>query len=446
MTELLALSISGRSAPIRLLERLSVSPAELAGHLADLRPRAGVQVALLSTCQRVELYAVGSQDLDHDRLLSALAGHRGVALGELAAAARTFSGEYAVRHLCRVTAGLESFVLGENEIAGQVRAAGQASRDAGTSGAELNRLFETAAGAARAVKARTTFGRTRQSVGAAAVDWVASRFDGDLTGRRLLVVGAGQVATVAGARAGALGARVTVANRSRGRAESIAVGDVRVVDLAALDDQLATSDAVVVATAASQPLIDATSVRGAGPDRAGPLLLVDVSLPRNVHPSVRAVPAVELVDLADLRRWGPRDTEVFTADVRAAVDAVEEHVDRYQRWLATHGATAAVNRLRADAEEVAEREIRRVLRRLPGEQHDMVRQALTRISHRLAHGPTVALRAAAERGDDSLVALLSGLFGDPTDRSAADAHAAGALRRTALGPQRGQLRALEDAA
>jgi glutamyl-tRNA reductase len=446
MTDILAISISGRSAPIQLLERLAFSTAELADHLPGLSFQARAQVAVLSTCQRVELYAVGGADLDRDRLLRALADHRAVTPSALAAAAGTFSGELAVRHLLRVTSGLESFVLGENEIAGQVRTAAQTSREAGASGTELNRLFETAAGAARAVKARTTFGRTRRSVGVAAIDWVAARFDGDLTDRRVLVVGAGQVAKVAVAHAGALGARVTVANRSRRRAEGIAVDGVRVVDLGALDEQLASADAVVVATAAPQPLIDISSVRAADLDPAAPLLLVDVSLPRNVHPSVRAVPAVELVDLADLRRSGKRDTQVLASDVRAAVYAVEEHVDRYLRWLAARGASAAVNRLRSDVEQVAEQEVHRVLGRLPEEQHDVVRQALIRIAHRLAHGPTVALRAAAERGDDSAVALLSGLFTERADASAADADAAGALPRVALGPQRGQLRALEDAA
>jgi glutamyl-tRNA reductase len=346
-------------------------------------------------------------------VLDALATERDVPVPQLERAAAVRTGPEAVHHLLRVTSGLTSFVLGEREIVGQVRAAAGASRAAGVSGPELDRLMASAVSASRRVHRATSLATAGRSVAGAAVDALLSARGGDLTGCRLLVVGAGEVATVAVTRAVAAGAEVTVANRTLRRAERLRDAGARVVDLAALGSSLATADAVLLATAAPHPLVDAASlraVRGAG---ARPVLLVDLSMPRNVDPSVRELDGVELLDLQDLARVASSAPADLVSDVGTAERLVADEVARYLRWLGTRVAGAPIRRLREDADAVAREEARRVAGRLPPELRSVLEDAVLRTAHRLAHGPTTALLAAAQQGDRDLVALLSTVFHDP---------------------------------
>ena len=467
MSAIACVSVSGTSASLALLERLAFGRDELPDRLPLLKARSGVrQLVVLSTCQRVELYGAWAGEPDTARLLRALGADREVSMVLLQPAARVLVGADAARHLLRVASGLESFVLGESEVTGQVRWAAEASRAAGVSGAELDRLLGSAVSASRRIHRQTTFGAAGRSVAAAAMAAVAARFGGDLTGRRVLVVGAGEVASTAVMRAAALGADVTVANRTRHRAERFAQAGAHVVELSGLAVCLATTDVAILGTAAPHPLIDAATLRKARGVRAEPLLLVDLCMPRNVHPSVRALSSVRLMDLADLRGRGAEGAGALVTDVATADRLVEDEVGRYLDWSGARSAAGALRRLREDADTVAREEAHRVLGRLPAEVHGVVEQAVARAVHRLAHGPTRMLRTAAERGDDALVELLSGLFsgsagglgtqdwspdgGGGSDdarqevRSAGDdVHAARLLPRPLLHPQRRQLRSLE---
>jgi glutamyl-tRNA reductase len=206
---------------------------------------------------------------------------------------------------------------------------------------------------------------------------------------------------------------VTVANRTRPHAERFADAGARVADLSELAACLATSDVAILATAAPQPLIDPALLDRSRGKRSGPLLLVDLCLPRNVSPSVRALGSVrvlDLADLADLHGAFSRRAGGLVADVTIAERLVDEEVARYLSWLSTRSAAEAIRRLRTDAEAVVREEAHRALGRLPAEVHGVVEQAVSRAVHRLAHGPTVRLLAAAEQGDDDLVSVLAGLF------------------------------------
>jgi glutamyl-tRNA reductase len=421
MNAIVGLSITGAKAPLTLLERLALRSDEAGAILPELADLAGVsQLTLLSTCQRVEMYSVSAPDGGGKRLLKALAAHRGIPLGMLEAASTVLSGEAAVRHLLRVAGGLESFVLGETEIVGQVRSAAQASRTAGVSGAELDRLFGTAVRAARRVQCDTSFAAAGRSVAGAAVDAVVESLGQDLTGRRVLVVGSGQVAAVAVARAREYGAQVTVANRTRRHAERFAEAGARVVDLGQLGACLTTTDVAILATASPEPLIDPALLVESRGNPPRPLLLVDLCLPRNVAPSVRELSSVRLLDLAnlaDLRGAAAIGASTLVSDVTTAERLIEDEVARYLSWLAARSAAEAVKRLRTDAEAVVQEEARRVQGRLPVEVQAVVEQALSRTVHRLAHGPTLRLLAAAEQGDDDLVGVLAGLF-DRSSRAA----------------------------
>src|SRR6516165_188802 len=217
MTGLSCLSITAGQAALDVLERVSYSREELAGRLASLRGNSQARaVAVLSTCQRTEVYATWPAKPDHPALLAALALDRGIPSRVLRPVAKTYRGDAAARHLLRVAGGLESFVLGETEIAGQVRAAADISRAAGSGDVELERLMDAAISASRKRQRRTSIPAAARSVASVAVEEVTRSSGGTLAGQRLLVVGAGQVASVVVARAVESSAVVTVCNRTPG--------------------------------------------------------------------------------------------------------------------------------------------------------------------------------------------------------------------------------------
>ena len=198
MTTLACLSVSGSRVPLPVLEAVSFNPDELHAALLDLRERTGAeQLCILSTCERTELYACWRGPADSRVLVGALAGSRRLGTSEVEEAATLLSGPDAIRHLLRVAAGLESFVLGERDIVRQVRSAADASRKADVGGLQLERLLASAVNTARRVHRSTRLSEDGRSVAAAAVRRAAEELGGSLEGRRALVVGAGQVATEA---------------------------------------------------------------------------------------------------------------------------------------------------------------------------------------------------------------------------------------------------------
>jgi glutamyl-tRNA reductase len=405
------LSVTAAHASLDVLERLSYPRGELAGRLTALRASSGASaVAVLSTCQRTEVYASWPLHNNQDALVTALARDRGLAPAALRRVARTYEGEAAARHLLRVASGLESFVLGETEIAGQVRAAASISQSAGRGDAVLGRLMDAAIRASRKRHRETSLTAATRSVASVAVDAVTRARGGSIAGQRLLVVGAGQVAAIVVARAAAQQAAVTVCNRTRRHADRLAAAGASVADLGDLAACLAASDIAVLATGAPEPLVSVPVLRSARRGGAGPLTLVDLSMPRNVDPAVRALPWVRLIDLADLRSAGLAGAGDLAHDLAAAEEIIEVELQRYLRWLAGRPAAAAVRRMRGSAEEAARQELDRIAAELPAGVRPAVERLLLRTVHRLVHQPTLELRAAAAAGDSDLVRVLAGLF------------------------------------
>jgi glutamyl-tRNA reductase len=425
VTSIGCLSVTSCRASLSVLERLSFSGEELVGALPGLVAAGGVdQLVVVSTCERVELYGVWGGVPDLDRLVGALAADRGVSVGVVDAAVGRFVGVAAVRHLFRVTAGLESFVVGERDVVGQVRAAAELSRRVGVGGLVVDRLMGAAVAASRRAHRRTGFVAAGRSVAGAAVEVAAGLRGGSLVGCRLVVVGAGQMAGVVVERAVGLGAVVTVCNRTRRRAERFVAAGAVVADLADLGRCLGEADVVLVSTAAPHPLVDRVLLEGAlaGRPRAGRaggsagagLLVLDLCLPRNVDVGVRAMAGVRLVDLADLRGLSSADVGALAADVAVAGEVVRVEADRFVGWVAARPAAEAVRRLREDSEAIAREELDRLCRLVPAELHELVEQGVARVARRLAHGPTRTVLAAARAGDPDLVELLAAQFA-PTD-------------------------------
>ncbi|HKD99136.1 MAG TPA: glutamyl-tRNA reductase [Micromonosporaceae bacterium] len=411
MGSLACVSITGCNVPLDLLESVSYGHGELAERLPALRAESGAGgVVVLSTCQRTEVYATWPGQPADGALVAAVARDRGVPGPAVLSVARTLRGGAAARHLLRVTSGLESFALGESEIAGQVRAATEASRAAGACDVALGRLMDAAVSASRKTRRRTSIAAATRSVAGVAVDTILRSHGRTLAGRRLLVVGAGQVAEVVVDRAIAAGAEVTVCNRTRRHAARFAAAGARVVDLGDLTVCLAVCDIAMLATAAPHPLVDARILAAARPAGLGPLTLVDLSLPRNVDPDVRGLPSVRLIDLADLRDAAAGEARDLSADVAVTEEIIEAELGRYLRWLAGQSAAAALGQMHRDAEDIAREELARAAVGASSEVREAVERALMRTVHRLAHGPTRQLVAAAEAGDDRLVDLLGGLF------------------------------------
>jgi glutamyl-tRNA reductase len=205
---------------------------------------------------------------------------------------------------------------------------------------------------------------------------------------------------------------VTVCNRTRRSADRFAAAGAAVADLRDLAGCLAASDIAILATTAPRPLVDARIMRAARSGGAGTLTLVDLSLPRNVDPAVRALPRVRLIDLADLRCAGIGDAGDLAGDLATAEEIVETELRRYLRWLAARSAAAALHRMRSGAEDIARQELARSAAELPAEVRTSMERVLLKTVHRLVHKPTLELCAAVAAEDNGLVSVLAGLF-DP---------------------------------
>jgi glutamyl-tRNA reductase len=333
MSGLACVSVLASRMPMDAFERFAFRRDDLDGAVLRLRAATGAsQLMLLSTCERVELYAIGAWD---QGLAGALFEETSSA-GRLDPSAALLLGDAAAEHLLRVTAGLESSVLGDSDVVAQVRAAAAVSRARGVTGTELDRLVATAVHASRRVRRETTFVDAARSVAAKAVRR-AAELRGGLENLSVVVVGAGKVAATAVAEAVARGARVTVCNRTRRHAERYTAAGAAVVDLGRLAETVAGADVVVFATASPHRLLAPDDL----PATRRELLVLDLGVPRNADPALRAVPGVVLLDLEDLRGLGPGASERLLADVGRAERILVEELDRYRRWLLGRAAAAS---------------------------------------------------------------------------------------------------------
>jgi len=410
---LVCLGLSHRTAPVELRERLST-----------LGPGAGrcpavEEHAVLSTCYRVELYAYLTDGVDEAReeLIDVLARGHDVERDLLVDHLYVHAGEDVALHLCRVAAGLDSLVLGEAEILGQVGAAFEEGRAADTTGPVLSLLFRTAITAGRRARSETAIGANPATASSMAMALAAGAL-GDLRERHALVVGAGRIALQtlkAATRRGI--SQTAVANRTNERAvEAASPFGATVYGLDELTGALAWADVAVTATSSEAPVISAETVARAMSGREDrPLVLVDLAVPADVERSAGEVPGVKLFDVDDLRAGlddaiASRLHEVPMVEVVVA-DEVQAFARRY-RELEVEPLVAA---LRRRAESIRELELERTLRDLGDvdpETADRIEHLSRALVKKLLHEPTVRLRARAGEGDaDEVAAAVRELFG-----------------------------------
>ena len=397
--------LSHRTAPVEVRERLAFPGDQAERALAALRDGGVEEAVLIATCNRTELYLNPEAEgtLEHAAaFLTQSAGPLPVPLGRYL---YYRTGDAVAPHLFRVAAGLDSMVLGEAEVQWQVREAYQrsAAAEPTMTGAVLNRLFQTALGVGGRVRSETSVGEGTASVASVAVE-LARKIFGDLRGRRILVLGAGETAELvvsALAREGVTG--LTVANRTYDRALDLATRlHGRAVRLEEITRALAECDIVLTSTSAPHALITRGILAEARPGGVvRPMLMIDIAIPRDIEPEVGSLPDVFLYNVDDLQRILD---ETLDRRREAAVEAealVAREAEAFAAWLRSLAAVPAIRELRERGERLRRQELERLLERMP-HLSPADRAALEEFSRRLLnqllHEPTTRLREAAEEG------------------------------------------------
>lgn len=403
---LLVVGCNHHRADLALLERLAVPADELPKALRSLIGLEHVvEAVVLSTCNRVEIYAhVTRFHPGLQELRGWLAARGDIHPQDLDDLQYSYHDDRAAAHLFAVTGGLDSMIVGERQIAVQVKQAMETAREEGTARRMLQRLFRQAVRVGRRVRSDTAISTGASSMVDVGLDTVADRLGGSLAGRHVSIVGAGKIGTLTAERVSALGAsRVEVWNRSPDKAHRLARRvDGHVVPSLGLTDTIAAADVVVCTTGAPEPVLDADLVAGALARRSeaqGPLVLLDLAVPRNVAPGCHDLAGVVVVDVEDVRRAAESGvTGDVLADARAIV---EDEAERFLTWTRTAQVEPTIRSVRTFAEDVRVAELDRLAGKLSGmdaRQRDAV-EALTRgIVNTLLHGPTVRLKQLADTG------------------------------------------------
>ena len=415
MSDLLVLGLSHRTAPLQLREAVALTEGRAAAVMSELAgSEPATEAAVLSTCNRTELYLVASDPVGAESLaLTALARQAGRPPTELAGHLYSLKGREAAEHLFRVAAGLESMVLGEAEILGQVRRAHELALVEGASGPILGRLFHGAVAAARRARSETSIGRSRVSVPSVSVE-IAARVTGDLGGREVVVIGTGDTAALLGRALADRGADVVfVANRHYDKAEALAVRfGGRAARIGELPDLLSRGGVFISATASPHHVIEAEDLTG--PSRGRQVLLVDLAVPRDIAPACREIEGVTVRDIDDVQAVAERNAGSRAAGAVEAARILESELGRFDAWLAALEVAPAISALRAHGDEVTARvlaENRSRWKDLPDEDRERIEAMVRAVATRLLHAPTRRLRevAGSDRAYET-VSVLRDLF------------------------------------
>ena len=419
MSGLLALGVSHRTAPLELRERLALTEGRAAGVLNGLVGEGPItEAAAVSTCNRTEIYVVASDTVEAETAaLGVLAREASIPPTELLGPLYSKRGHDAAAHLFRVTAGLDSMIVGEAEIQGQVKRAYELALVEGATGAVLNRLFRGALAAGKRARSETAIGEKGVSIPSVAVE-LAQRSLGDLPSRRVLLLGAGETSELTARALSARGVEaVFVANRRYNRAIGLAQRfggtAVRIDELPA---QLERADIVVSTTDSPHHLIERSDLDLVMRQRADrPLLLIDLAVPRDIDPECRELPTVTLHDVDDVQAIVERNASGREAEARRAEGLLDAELARFERWLASQEVVPTVTALRQRADEIVTQVLDENDQRWEGlseVDRERVELMARAIASRLLHEPTLRVKAAADREDAYLqVSALRDLFG-----------------------------------
>ncbi len=419
MSELLAIGVSYKTAPVEVRERLVLPDAKAAEFIRDLRGTADVYEAVtISTCNRTELYLVVGDPVEAEgRVLSMLSSQAGIRPTELAASIYSHRNCDAARHLYRVSAGLESMVIGEAEIQGQVKRAYEAALTRESSGPLTNHLFRAALQAGKRVRAETAIAQRQLSLPSVAVALARERLAPGLEGRSVVIVGTGETSELTARALADSGCKtVFVASRRRDRAISLArrFGG-HSVSFDELPVALEQADIVVAATASPHLLLEARELGEVMASRhSRPLLLIDLAVPRDIDAACAEIEGVSLFDVDDLEAVVARNRSVRQAEARKAEGIIEEEIQQFAAWLGSLEVLPTISSLRARATEIAEQ----VLRENEGRWESASDKDLRRVDgmaraivNRILHEPTLKMKELRDSRVHTRMALIRELFG-----------------------------------
>jgi glutamyl-tRNA reductase len=419
VSELLALGVSHKTAPLDLRERLALTEGRAVSALRELTAATGIhEAAAISTCNRTELYLIVSDPVEAESTaLGVLTRQAEIRPTELLGHLYSLRSAEAARHLLRVTAGLDSMIVGEAEIQGQVKRAYELALVEGGTGPILNRLFRGALAAGGRAREETGISEKGVSIPSVAVE-LARRTLGDLSDRRVLVVGAGETAELVARALVARGVHtVFVANRHYDRAIGLAQRfDGSAVRFEELPEQLAQADIVVTATNSPHHIVERDDLAQVMEGRRErPLLAIDLAVPRDIEPACREIGGVSVHDIDDVQQIVERNASGRDAEAKRAERIIDAELDRFQHWLASLEVVPTIAALRERGDEI----VRRVLAEnesrwesLSEADRERLETMAKAIASRLLHEPTLRMRRSAGSDDAYLyVSALRELFG-----------------------------------
>ena len=417
---LLALGISHKTAPVSVREKFAFNATELPSALASLKTFEGISESMIvSTCNRTELYCnvLNAQtDLPLKWLNTYSADLERVMDEHL----YCFREEQAVQHIMRVTSGLDSMILGEPQILGQIKQAYREAVDAGTIGKLFNRLMQFSFSTAKMVRSKTEIGQSPVTVALAAVK-LAQQIHGDLKKKNAVLVGAGEtIELVASYLSTNKVEQITISNRSLKNAQSLARRyGAKAIDLRDLRGYLCDADIVVTSTASSTPIITKEDVAVGTRKRVGhSIFVVDLAVPRDVEPSAGELENTFLYTVDDLEKVVLSNLKIRKEAADRAEEMILEQVLLYMDWMQSQANSALISALRARGEKMRQEETAKALNKieLGLDPRDIVEQLATRLTKKLLHHPTMGLRNACENDYEAgLASKLLNLDIKPSD-------------------------------
>jgi len=420
MSELFVVGLSWRTAKVAVREKLAFREDEITDTLNALIRELPVSEALLiSTCNRVEVYGVAKRDADVPASVRTwLAQRKSAKLAELNDALYERRGPAAIRHVFAVASSLDSLVVGEAQILGQLKDAYALSGTAGTSGPVLSRAVERAFGVAKRVRTETTIARGAANVSSVAVE-LAGRVFGDLAGKSVLVVGAGKMSSLAARHLYTNGAqRIIVTNRSPEKAERLADEiEGTAAPWADLEKLLAGADVVISSTGAREPVLTrAMFKRVAKARKYKPMMIIDIAVPRDAEPQIQDIDGVYLFDIDDLDKVVAANLAERAKAAEHAGRIVEHEAGQFEHWLRTQGVVPTIRALRDKFAQIADAEVHKALDQLARKEltRDQYREQLQRVVqlviNKLLHQPTTVLRSSEKEQGELRAGVLADLF------------------------------------
>lgn len=409
---LVTLGINHRTAPVDLRERVAFSSDRMAEAFAELKAFSGAsEAAILSTCNRTELYLAGNDDCA-PAVLRWLAGFHGLPAGDLEEALYVYRDAEAVRHVMRVAAGLDSMVLGEPQIFGQLKDAYAMAREHGASGGFLSRLFEQTFSVAKRVRTETAIGENPVSVAYAAVS-MAHHIFSDMSKHKALLIGAGKTIELVSRHLADAGVKdFIIANRTLERAQTLALAQARGgkgILLSEIPDYLADVDIIISSTASSLPILGKGAVERALKNRKHrPYFMVDIAVPRDIEPEVASLADVFLYTVDDLRQVIEENIRSREGAAREAENLVTDGVGQFLRQLRALDSVSTLKQFRQRAETLRDVETEKALRALRnGADPETVLRSMARgLTNKLLHEPSTQVRKATTEGRSEVTEWL----------------------------------------